>query len=278
MLTSLGTWIRMSWRSARSSASRSIRRLWTRISQCSQVAVPSPSGDFRAGTSSVLVGSGIGPDSATPVLSAISRTSSVMSSRSSGLVPARRTRACCILALVDAQHLAGRDGLAHVTDGEGAELRNLGGRLDAEGFLRTHGDDRGVARLDEVGVLLGDLAGGRVHLLVDGLDRTGDLCGVGVEYRRVTGRDHAGVLHDDDLGLERLGDRRRVVGGATDVAAADVVLTDAADVESDVVTGLGLGHLFVVHLDGLDFAAHVAGLEADVVAGVQETRLDTSDG
>ena len=38
--TSLGTWIRISWRSARSSASMSMSRLWTRISQCSHVAVP----------------------------------------------------------------------------------------------------------------------------------------------------------------------------------------------------------------------------------------------
>src|SRR6056297_1538184 len=124
----------------------SMRRLWTRISQCSHVAVPSPSGDLRAGTSRVFVGSGIGPLRLTPVLFAISRTSSQMSSRSSGLVPARRTRACCMaLPLVDAQDLAGRDGLTHVADGEAPELRNLIGRLDAEGLLRADGDDRRVA-------------------------------------------------------------------------------------------------------------------------------------
>jgi hypothetical protein len=33
----------------------------------------------------------------------------------------------------------------------------------------------------------------------------------------------------------------------------------------------------VVHLDGLDLAANVRGLEADVVARVQDTRLDTAD-
>jgi len=47
--------------------------------------------------------------------------------------------------------------------------------------LRAHGDDRGVAGLDEVRVLLGDLTGRGVDLLIDGLDRTGDLCRVGVE-------------------------------------------------------------------------------------------------
>ncbi len=58
---------------------------------------------------------------------------------------------------------------------------------------------------------------------------------------------------------ERLGDRRRVVGRATDVTAADVVLADAADVEPDVVAGFRLRDFFVVHLDGLDLAADVDG-------------------
>src|SRR6056297_3128656 len=157
----------------------SMRRLWTRISQCPQVAVPSPSGDLRVGISSVLVGSGIGPDSETPVLFAISRTSSQMLSRSSGLVPARRTRACCIcLLLVDAQDLACGDGLAHVTHCEAAELGDLAGRLDAERLLRANGDLRRVAGLDEVGVLLRDLARCRVDLGVEALDGTRDLCGV----------------------------------------------------------------------------------------------------
>ena len=71
MLISFGTCILMSCRSARSSASRSISRLWTRISQCSHVAVPSPSGLFRVGTLSLFVGRGTGPDRLTPVLSAM---------------------------------------------------------------------------------------------------------------------------------------------------------------------------------------------------------------
>jgi len=76
MLISFGTCILMSCRSARSSASRSISRLWTRISQCSHVAVPSPSGLFRVGTLSLFVGRGTGPDRLTPVLSAMLLTCS----------------------------------------------------------------------------------------------------------------------------------------------------------------------------------------------------------
>src|SRR5205814_81936 len=72
MFTPSGTWMRMSCRNARSSASRSMSRLWIRISQRSHVSLPSPSGDFRTGTSSRFVGSGIGPAIATPVRSLIS--------------------------------------------------------------------------------------------------------------------------------------------------------------------------------------------------------------
>ena len=44
MFTESGTWMRMSWRSARSSASMSMRRLWMRISQWSYVSLPEPLG------------------------------------------------------------------------------------------------------------------------------------------------------------------------------------------------------------------------------------------
>jgi len=47
-------------------------RLWTRISKRSNVAVPSPHGDFRVVTFIRFVGRGIGPRMATPVLFAIS--------------------------------------------------------------------------------------------------------------------------------------------------------------------------------------------------------------
>jgi hypothetical protein len=71
MFTPSGTWIRISWRNARSSASKYINRLCTRISQCSHVSVPSPSGLFRHGTINLFVGSGIGPLIFTPVRSEI---------------------------------------------------------------------------------------------------------------------------------------------------------------------------------------------------------------
>ncbi len=71
MNTFSGVCIRIRRLRNRSFGSTSISRLWIRISQLSHVWVPSPHGLFRVGTHSRLVGSGIGPRSFTPVLSAI---------------------------------------------------------------------------------------------------------------------------------------------------------------------------------------------------------------
>src|SRR5512136_2946096 len=59
----------MSCLRARSSASRSMSLLCTRISHLSTVLEPPPSGPFLQGTTRRLVGSGMGPEMATPVFS-----------------------------------------------------------------------------------------------------------------------------------------------------------------------------------------------------------------
>src|SRR5208283_4874258 len=94
---SFGTWIRISWRSARSSASISMSLLCTLICQRSKVAVPSPSGLLRIGTTSLFVGSGMGPARFTPVRSAISRILSQTVSTLLKSVPVRRILAFCIM-------------------------------------------------------------------------------------------------------------------------------------------------------------------------------------
>src|SRR3989442_2393626 len=95
MFTPSGTWIRINRRTARSSASRSMSLLWIRISQRSHVSLPSPSGDFRTGTSSRFVGSGIGPAIATPVRSLISLICWHTLSTFFGSVPLSEMRAFC---------------------------------------------------------------------------------------------------------------------------------------------------------------------------------------
>ena len=59
------------------------------------------------------------------------------------------------------------DGLPHVTDGEPSEGRVVGEGLDAHGLAGSQQHDGGVTGLDELGVVLGGLAGTAVNLLLD---------------------------------------------------------------------------------------------------------------
>src|SRR2546425_119736 len=117
----------------------------------------------------------------------------------------------------------------------------------------------------------------RVQGRDDLLEGARELGRMGVEDRRVPGRDDARVIQDDDLRGEGLGDRRRGVRRAGDVPPAEVLLVDPADVEADVVAGLRLLDLLVVHLDRLDFADLVRGHEVDLHPDLQEPGLDSAD-
>src|SRR5881397_3116051 len=291
MFTPSGTWIRMSCRSARSSASRSMSRLWIRISHRSHVSLPSPSGDFRTGTTSRFVGSGIGPAIATPVRSLISLICWHTLSTFFGSVPLSEMRAfwgmvqprerkqkATASALLDVDDLTRRDGLSHVPDREAPHLRECLERLDDEGFRRSDLDAGRVAGLEEVGLLGLRRARLRVEGRDDLLEGARDLGRMGMEDRRVPGRDDARMIENDDLRGEGLGDGRRGVRRAGDIAPAEVLLVDPADVEADVVPGLRLLDLLVVHLDRLDFADLVRGHEVDLHPDLQEPGLDPADG
>src|SRR5881398_682459 len=291
MLTPSGTWMRMSCRKARSSASRSMSLLWIRTSQRSHVSLPSPSGDLRTGTTSRFVGRGIGPAIATPVRSLISLICWHTLSTFFGSVPLSEMRAfwgmvqprerkqkATASALLDVDDLTRCDGLSHVPDREAPHLRERLERLDDEGFRRLNLDAGRVAGLEEVGLLGLRRARLRVEGRDDLLEGARDLGRMGVEDRRVPGRDDARMIENDDLRGEGLGDRRRAVRRTGDVPPAEVLLVDPADVETDVVAGFRLLDLLVVHLDRLDFADLVRGHEVDLHPDLQEPGLDPADG
>src|SRR3989442_1109806 len=232
MFTPSGTWMRMSCRSARSSASRSMSLLWIRISDRSHFAVPSQSGDFRTGTTSRFVGSGIGPAIATPVRSLISLICWHTLSTFFGSVPLSEMRAfwgmvqpgegkqkATASALLDVDDLTRRDGLSHVPDREAPHLRERLERLDDEGFrlrdlLVVHLDRLDLADLvrghevdfhpdlQEAGLDPADRHGARARDRVDVLDREAER-----EVRRlrrhrqvVEGRHEGGALVPRQLG------------------------------------------------------------------------------
>lgn len=103
--------------------------------------------------------------------------------------------------------------------------------------------------------------------------------GVAVQHWCVSVGDLARVVQDDDLSREGGASLRGVVLGVTaHVSTADILDGDVLDVEANVVAGNSLLKLLVVHLNGLDFSADVAGGKGDNHAGLQNTSLNTSDG
>ncbi len=69
-----------------------------------------------------------------------------------------------------------------------------------------------------------------------------------------------------------------VLGVGGDVSTADILDGNVLDVETDIVTGVTLLELLVVHLDGLDFSGDVGRGEVDDHAGLDDTGLNTTDG
>ena len=191
----------------------------------------------------------------------------------------RRTLATRLVGLINGLDDTDGDGLTHVTDGEATKW-GVGVVL-----LNTHGlagDELGNARvagLDELGVRLDDLTGTTVDLLDELGELASNVGGVAVENGGVASTDLTGVVEDDDLGVEGRGLLGGVVLGVRgDVATADILDGDVLDVEADVVTGLTLLELLVVHFDGLHFSSDTNGGEGDNHAGLDDTGLDTADG
>ena len=99
-----------------------------------------------------------------------------------------------------------------------------------------------------------------------------------IEHRGVTVSDTL-VVEDDDLGEEAAAASGRVVLGVTaNVATLDVLDGQTLDGETDVVSGASLGHLLVVHLDGLALGGLAVRGEGDGVSGLEDTGLNAADG
>jgi len=107
--------------------------------------------------------------------------------------------ALAALALLDGLDDADGDRLPHVADGEAAERRVVGERLDAHRLLRHHLDDGRVTGLDVRRVVVELLAAAAVDLLEQVAELARDVRRVAVEHRRVAGVDLTRVIQDDHL-------------------------------------------------------------------------------
>lgn len=171
------------------------------------------------------------------------------------------------------------DGLSHITNGETSKRGVLCEGLNAHGLLGNKLDHGGISRLDGLGQSLEFLSGTSVDLGGDLGKLAGNVSSVAVENWGVTIVDLSGVVEDDNLSDEELSSKRGVgLGVSSDVTSSDVLNRDVLDVESDVVSGSGLGELDVVHFDGLNLGGNSGGSEGDGNTGLQDSSLDTTDG
>jgi len=171
------------------------------------------------------------------------------------------------------------NGLLHVTDSEATQGRVAGESLHAHGLAGDEVDHGGISGLDELGVVFELLAGTTIALLLDLVELAGNVGGVAIQHRCVAGLDLTRVVQDDDLSVEHLGGLGGIVlAVAGNVATTDFLDGDVLDVESDVVTGEGLGKRLVVHLHGLDFSGDVGRGEGHHHTGLDDTGLNTAHG
>ena len=183
----------------------------------------------------------------------------------------------------------------------------VGEGLHNHGLLWNEFDNGSITRLDKLRVVLKLLAGTTVDLLNELLELAGNVSGVAIQHRGVALVDLTRVVQDDDLwthssletclshlhqnpqifaqghytnlSVEAVSSLGWVVLAVTShVSTTDFLDGNVLDVETDIVTGNGLGQRLVVHLHRLDLSGQVGGSKGDHHAGLEHTSLNTTDG
>jgi hypothetical protein len=170
------------------------------------------------------------------------------------------------------------DGLSHVTHSETSEGRVLVIRLNAHRLGGDDGHDGRVTSLDELRANFDELTRTSIVLELQLRKLASNVRGVAIQDRGVSLSDFTRVVHHDDLGLERIGGARRVSLGVTsNHTTLDILGGQRLDVKTNVVSGLSLLELFVVHFHRLDFGRDTGrGEDADHTRG-ERSGLDTAD-
>lgn len=123
------------------------------------------------------------------------------------------------------------------------------------------------------------LTSSSVDLIVDSFELTSNVSSVAIQNGGVTSLDLTGVIHDDNLRVERSSFFSGVVLGiGSDITSSDILDGDTLNVETDVVTRDGFGELFVMHFDGLAFSDDLVGGELNGHTGLDDTSFNSTDG
>merc|ERR1719233_1512620 len=85
------------------------------------------------------------------------------------------------------------------------------------------------------------------------------------------------VVQDDNLSSEVLySSGGLILGIRGNISSLDVLHRHVLDVETNIVSGSGLGERLMVHLNGLNLSGQHVGGESDDHAGLDNTSLDTA--
>merc|ERR1719260_354521 len=169
------------------------------------------------------------------------------------------------------------DGLSHVTDSKPSKGRELGERFDTHWLARGEHDDSSISGLDELGVVFCGFASTTVNLLLDLGKLARNVCSVAIQDWAVSIRDLSRVVQDDNLSSEVLySSGGLILGIRGNISSLDVLHRHVLDVETNIVSGSGLGERLVVHLNGLNLSGQHVGGESDDHAGLDDTSLDTA--
>ena len=169
--------------------------------------------------------------------------------------------------------------MTHITDGEATERRVDREGLAAHGLRGLKADHGGISLLDVLGSLLSSLTGTLIDLRQESGELAGNVGSVAIQNGGITSRDLTRVVQDDDLSSEVLNtDGGVVLGVRADETTADILNRQRLNVETDVISGVGLTDGLVVHLDGLNLSGDTSGGESDVHTGLEDTSLDTTNG
>ena len=139
------------------------------------------------------------------------------------------------------------DSLSHVPNGKATQLRYLFYLLYHQVLCRPDLDDGCIACFDEVWVGLFYLTGFVIKLCLDFRESACDLRSVRMEHGRVARSYRTWMLQNDDLGRKFLCDIWWRVLMTGDIAALNILLSNAPDVETYVIPWSGLWDLFVMH-------------------------------
>jgi len=102
---------------------------------------------------------------------------------------------------------------------------------------------------------------------------------VAIQHWGISVLDFSGMVHDDDLGVEKFNLFGRIVRSiGSDVSSLDVLNRYVLDVESNIVSWDSFSQFFMMHFNTFTFSADHDGGESDVHSWLNDSSFNSSDG